>query len=245
MTYCVAMSLDAGMIFASDSRTNAGVDQIARFSKMNVFAREGQRVDRHAVVRQPVDHAERDQHPREARRAAATTSCNLWNAESMFDVARLLGDALREVKTRDGPYLVQNNIDAQRQLHRRRPDPRRAAAPVQRLRRRQLHRGHARHLLLPDRRDQVRQADHRSRDQAHDERCSTRPSARSSRSTRRCAPTSRSGLPIDLLVYETDSLRIKLQRRIEEIDPYFQMVHTQWGEGLRRVFAQLPDPDWT
>ncbi len=44
MTYCVAMSLDAGMIFASDSRTNAGVDQIARFSKMRVFAREGDRV---------------------------------------------------------------------------------------------------------------------------------------------------------------------------------------------------------
>ncbi len=44
MTYCVAMSLDAGMIFASDSRTNAGVDQIARFSKMKVFAQEGQRV---------------------------------------------------------------------------------------------------------------------------------------------------------------------------------------------------------
>ena len=44
MTYCVAMSLDAGMIFASDSRTNAGVDQIARFSKMKVFAQEGNRV---------------------------------------------------------------------------------------------------------------------------------------------------------------------------------------------------------
>ena len=44
MTYCVAMSLDAGMIFASDSRTNAGVDQIARFSKMRVFERDGDRV---------------------------------------------------------------------------------------------------------------------------------------------------------------------------------------------------------
>ena len=51
--------------------------------------------------------------------------------------------------------------------------------------------------------------------------------------------------PIDLAVYETDTLRIKLQKRIDETDPYFQMVHTQWGEGLRRVFAQLPDPDWT
>jgi putative proteasome-type protease len=35
-----------------------------------------------------------------------------------------------------------------------------------------------------------------------------------------------------------------MQRRIEESDPYFQMIHTQWGEGLRRVFAQLPNPEW-
>jgi putative proteasome-type protease len=52
------------------------------------------------------------------------------------------------------------------------------------------------------------------------------------------------GLPIDLLVYETGSLKIRLQRRIQEFDPYFQLIHHQWGEGLRRVFAQLPDPDW-
>ena len=52
------------------------------------------------------------------------------------------------------------------------------------------------------------------------------------------------GLPIDLLVYETDSLQIRLQRRISEDDPYFQMVHTQWGEGLRQVFSQLPNPEW-
>ena len=44
MTYCVAMSLDAGMIFASDSRTNAGVDQVGKFSKMRVFARVGDRI---------------------------------------------------------------------------------------------------------------------------------------------------------------------------------------------------------
>ena len=52
------------------------------------------------------------------------------------------------------------------------------------------------------------------------------------------------GLPIDLLVYETDALRVKLQKRIDDSDPYFHMLHTQWGEGLRRVFGQLPDPDW-
>ena len=52
------------------------------------------------------------------------------------------------------------------------------------------------------------------------------------------------GLPIDLLVYERDAVRVKMQRRIDDTDPYFQMIHNQWGEGLRRVFGQLPDPDW-
>ncbi len=44
MTYCVAVTLDAGMVFASDSRTNAGVDNIASFRKMYVFATDGDRV---------------------------------------------------------------------------------------------------------------------------------------------------------------------------------------------------------
>ena len=44
MTYCVAITLEAGMIFASDSRTNAGVDQISRFSKMRTFVKPGDRV---------------------------------------------------------------------------------------------------------------------------------------------------------------------------------------------------------
>jgi putative proteasome-type protease len=52
------------------------------------------------------------------------------------------------------------------------------------------------------------------------------------------------GLPIDLLVYEANSLRVTMQRRILESDPYFNMIHSQWGEGLRRVFAHLPNPTW-
>jgi len=52
------------------------------------------------------------------------------------------------------------------------------------------------------------------------------------------------GLPIDLVVYEANALKIKLQRRILESDPYFQMIHLQWGAGLRRVFAELPGPEW-
>jgi putative proteasome-type protease len=52
------------------------------------------------------------------------------------------------------------------------------------------------------------------------------------------------GLPIDMLWYPRDSLRVGLQQRIRENDPYFTMLRTRWGGGLRRVFAELPDPDW-
>ncbi len=44
MTYCVGMLLDTGLVFLSDSRTSAGVDQINSFRKTSVFQRPGDRV---------------------------------------------------------------------------------------------------------------------------------------------------------------------------------------------------------
>ena len=44
MTYCLAATVDQGLLFASDSRTNAGVDQISTFSKMHRFLGDGQRI---------------------------------------------------------------------------------------------------------------------------------------------------------------------------------------------------------
>ncbi|HEX9180832.1 MAG TPA: peptidase, partial [Burkholderiales bacterium] len=52
------------------------------------------------------------------------------------------------------------------------------------------------------------------------------------------------GLPIDLMVYEKDTLRVGIHRRIKEHDPYFDMIHRQWGEGLKKVFGQVPPPHW-
>src|SRR6476469_5041808 len=111
MTYCVAMSLDAGMIFASDSRTNAGVDHIARFSKMRVFTRDADRV----IVMMSSGNLSITQNAInvvEQKARVTDDQTHIWNATSMFDVARMLGDALREVKGRDGPYMEQHNIDA-------------------------------------------------------------------------------------------------------------------------------------
>ena len=242
MTYCVAMSLDAGMIFASDSRTNAGVDQIARFSKMRVFAREGHRV----IVTLSSGNLSITQNALsllEQRARGGDNGPHLWNAASMFDVARLIGDALREVKTRDGPYLQQNNIDSHANFivgGQLRGEPPR------------LFEVYSEGNFIEATPDTCYFQIGESK---YGKPVIDRVVARSTGllEATKCTivsfdSTMRSnisvGLPIDLVIYQTDALAIKLQRRIDESDPYFQMIHSQWGEGLRRVFAQLPNPDW-
>ena len=243
MTYCVAMSLDAGMIFASDSRTNAGVDQISRFSKMRTFVRDGERV----IVMLSSGNLSITQNAiniLEQRGRSADGELTLWNASSMFDVARLLGDVLREVKNRDGPYLLQNNIDSnanflvggqiggevarlfevysEGDFIEATPDTCYFQIGESKYGKPVLDRVVARDMSLVD---------------------ATKCTIVSFDSTMRSNISV--GLPIDLVVYEANALTIRLQRRIEETDPYFQMVHAQWGAGLRRVFAELPAPDWT
>ncbi len=242
MTYCVAMSLDAGMIFASDSRTNAGVDQIARFSKMRVFAREGHRV----IVTLSSGNLSITQNALsllEQRARGGDGGPHLWNASSMFDVARLIGDVLREVKTRDGPYLQQNNIDSHANFivgGQVRGEPPR------------LFEVYSEGNFIEATPDtcyfQIGESKYgkpvidrvvtRSTGLLEATKCTIVSFDSTMRSNISV------GLPIDLVIYQTDALAIKLQRRIDESDPYFQMIHNQWGEGLRRVFAQLPNPDW-
>ena len=49
------------------------------------------------------------------------------------------------------------------------------------------------------------------------------------------------GLPLDMLLYETDSLDIKAERRIDEDDPYYTLISKNWGEALKFAFGSLPD----
>jgi len=52
------------------------------------------------------------------------------------------------------------------------------------------------------------------------------------------------GMPIDLLCYERDSLRVSMSRRFDQDDPYFSALSRNWSEGVRSVFRQLPDLQW-
>lgn len=242
MTYCVALLLDAGMVFASDSRTNAGVDQVSSFRKMKVFEREGDRVivimgsGNLAMTQSAVNQLEN-----QARRS--DDGPTIWNSQSLFEIATLLGDCLRQVRQRDVAHLTQSNVEASASFI--------IGGQVQ---------GERQRLFLIYNEGNFIEATNETPFFQIGETKYGRPiidrvikPATNLVEAAKCLlvsfdSTMRSnisvGLPIDVLVYRNESLRVGMQRRILENDPYFGMIHTQWGEGLRRLFAQLPDPAW-
>jgi putative proteasome-type protease len=242
MTYCVAVRLDSGVLFASDSRTNAGVDHIATFCKMKVFERPNERAivilmaGNLAATQSVINILEQHRHADQAKPT-------IWSVSSMYDVACLVGDALREVQRRDGPYLQQSNIDASASLlvggQIRGEDPRvfniypqgnfiEATTDTLYF---QLGEGKYGKPVL----DRVITTATNPLDAVKCVLVSFDSTIRSNISV---------GLPIDVLWYPRDALRVGIQKRILEGDPYFTMLRQSWGTGLRRVFGELANPDW-
>jgi putative proteasome-type protease len=242
MTYCVGVMLDAGMVFASDSRTSAGVDHVSTFRKMKVFQKPDDRLivvlssGNLSITQHTLNLLERDG---QGTDAVAT----IWNAKSMFDVATLIGEGVRKVRGHDGPYLEQANVDASANF----------------IIGGQIKGERQRLFMVYSEGNFIEAGDLMPFFQIGETKYG-RPildrvitSGSSLIEAAKCTlvsfdSTMRSnvsvGLPIDMLTYRNNSLQAASPRRIEETDPYFSMIHTQWGEGLRRVFAELPDPQW-
>src|SRR5450631_1365920 len=109
MTYCIGVKLDKGIVFASDSRTHAGMDNFAKFCKMTAFERRGDRV----IVLLSSGNLAGTQaviSVLNQRCATGDAAANLWNAATMFDVVILVSDAMRDIERRDGEYLQGNEI---------------------------------------------------------------------------------------------------------------------------------------
>ncbi len=238
MTYCVALMLDEGMVFASDSRTNAGVDYISTFSKMRVFERPGERVivvlnsGNLAITQGVVEILERQ---------IRDVTPNLLDVPTLYDAAQLVGDALREMQRRDGPSLAQYSIDAgasflvggqiageRMRLFNVYPQGNFVEAtddsPYFQL-------GESKYgkPIL----DRVITPQTNLRDASKCILISFDSTIRSNISV---------GPPIDLLCCDRDTLQVGRRLRLCEHDPYFQTLRQHWGEGVRHVFSTLPDP---
>ena len=109
MTYCVAMLLDTGLVFLSDSRTSAGVDQISTFRKMRRSTsrrtRPGAAGAGNLAVTQAVTSLLQEQ--LDGPRAAAS----LLTCANIFEAARVVGEALREVHRRDAAALKEFGVE--------------------------------------------------------------------------------------------------------------------------------------
>jgi putative proteasome-type protease len=104
MTYCVGILLKEGIVLASDSRTNAGLNDFAKFCKMTCFERKGDRViillsSGNLAGTQAVVSLLKQ------RGSLHDGSDNLWTAGTMFDVERVVSDAMRDIEQRDAAFL--------------------------------------------------------------------------------------------------------------------------------------------
>ncbi|MEY8688855.1 MAG: peptidase [Leptothrix sp. (in: b-proteobacteria)] len=244
MTYCVGIRLNAGLVFLSDSRTNAGVDSISTFRKMMVY----EKTDDRFMVLLSAGNLSISQSVREILQVEKIHNgdnepITIWNATSMFDAARVLGQAVRRVYEQDGPalrnagidfnatmifggqikgeamrlflvYSAGNFIEATRETCFFQVGESKYGKPI-------LDR-----VLTP----------HTGLDEAA--KCalvSMDSTLKSNLSV---------GLPLDLVVYQEGTFTANQVVCIDEHNPYFHMIHATWGRRLREVFEGIDDPRW-
>jgi putative proteasome-type protease len=240
MTYCVALLLDKGMVFASDCRTNAGIDNIATFRKMRVFAKDGDRTlvflsaGNLAVTQASLSVLH------EWSRSKAKGR-NIFKAETMFQAARIAGEAVREVHRQDADHLKKMNFDFNATLLM--GGQIKGEAP-------RLFQIYAAGNFIEAGADtpffQIGETKYGKPvfDRLLNAKMSLADAAKlaliSFDSTMRSNLSV--GLPIDLMCYDRDSLAPGPIRRLGEGDAYLAEIRRGWGEALRNAFQNLPAP---
>lgn len=245
MTYCVAIRLDAGLVFLSDSRTNAGLDQFSTFRKMIVYEQPGDRF----MVMLSAGNLSISQSVREVLQVEKIDAggdappLSIWNATSMFDAARVLGSAVRRVYAQDGPSLKAAGIDFNAAMT--------LGGQI---------RGEAMRLFLvysagnfieSTRETPYFQIGESKYGKPILDRVITPKTSLDEAA--KCALVSMDsslksnlsvGLPLDLLVYREGEFASDRIVCIDELNPYFQMIRSTWGQRIREVFEGIDDPRW-
>src|SRR5262249_11209906 len=236
MTYAVAVRLQRGMVFAADTRTNAGIDNVSQFRKLHFWRRTGDRVlvlltAGNLAVSQSVISIINEQLSPEA----PTDRPTLMNVSSMYRAARLVGDAVREGRALDAsktnvsvscilggqvgdeaPRLFQiydegNFIEATDDTPYLQIGEHKYGKPIlDRVVHPEMRLGEVAKLIL----------------------LSFDATLRSNLSV---------GMPIDLLLYERDTLDVRRVRRIDENDDYYRKLSNQWAGALRAAVASMDE----
>ena len=243
MTYCIGVLLNEGVVLASDSRTNAGIDRVSTFRKMFSFDKPGERFFTlvtagnlsltQGVVSLMTEWLN-NENPEQ----------DLYAVTSMFGAARVVGNALREVHKVDAGYLQQQEVDFTASF----------------ILAGQLKGGQLRLFMIYDAGnfieamgdtiyfqigevkygkpilDRIIQHDTSLNDAAKCALISFDSTMRSNVSV---------GPPLDLMIYRRDSLKPGFTVRLEDDDPYLQAVREGWGGAIHKAFHDIiHDPGW-
>ncbi len=240
MTYCVAMRLDAGLVFLSDSRTNAGVDQISTVRKMTVFEQPGERL----LVLMSAGNLAVTQAVRQiVCERTGPDERSVWNAQRLIEAVQIVGEAVREVHTRDAAALKQAGIEfncnfifgGQIRGEGMRLFQVYAAGNFIEATPESLYIQIGESKYGKPIIDRVVQPATPLGEAAKCALISMDSTLRSNISV---------GLPLDLLVYEVDALRVTRFVLIDHNNPYQTMIRNTWGARLKQVFGEIPDPTW-
>jgi len=242
MTYCVGILLRDGLVVAADSRTNAGVDYVSTFRKMAVYELPGDRfitlmsagnlATSQAVFSMVSERLEQ-----------GTDENSLFRAPTMFNAARVVGNALREVINTDGPSVRAENADPSASFI---VGGQIAGRPVRLF---QIYSAGNFIEATPETPfvqigetkygkpilDRVVDYDMPLDRAAKAALVSFDSTMRSNISV---AP------PIDLIIYRRDTFKAHKRLVIYEDDDYFWTLRKRYGEGVTRVFDRLPDPQF-
>ncbi|ARE83526.1 Proteasome subunit [Roseovarius sp. EC-HK134] len=242
MTYCVGLCLDRGIVFMSDTRTNAGLDNISTFRKLHTWQLPGERAmvlltaGNLATTQAVVSLLE------ERTKAHDERDPTILSVPSMFQAARLVAGTLRDViethastgqradstfnatmilggQIKGGPprlfliYPEGNFIEASRETPFFQIGETKYGRPILvRAYEPSMRFADAMKLLLV----------------SFDSTIKANLSV---------------GLPLDMCIYEADSMRLPSIHRIEADDPYFRTISDGWGDALKLAFESLPNPE--
>ncbi|MGA9659810.1 MAG: peptidase [Asticcacaulis sp.] len=240
MTYCVGLRLNQGLVFMSDTRTNAGVDDISRVRKMHSWEVPGERVftlltaGNLATTQTVVAMID------ERTKAPEDRSPSILDAPSMFQAANIVGSLLRDVVKNHGlsgpeatskfgaTLILGGQIKGSPpRLFLIYPEGNFIEAGDDNPFFQIGETKYGRPIL-----DRALKADMEFEEAVKLLCVSFDSTIRSNAGV---------DLPIDLQVQNVDDCRISRQRRFERGDPYFQKVSQGWSDALSSAFAALPD----
>jgi len=242
MTYCLSLLSQDGLVFLSDSRSNAGMDSIATHRKMHVYEKPGDRV----IVLQSSGNLSLT-HSALALIAedlligeTKTEHPHLLNQKTLFETARYIGQKVREVEKLDRANLEKD--DYKFNIHflvggqiGEFPHGLWYVYPQ----------GNVMHASIETPFLQVGESKYGKPILDRGFRFTSSLDEATKFGVLSMDSTMKSNLsvgpPVDIVVYEKDALRINRRAHLTEKDPYLQSIRQQWGEGLARLAKEMPD----